>query len=161
MEIWNYLTVWSEIDSWHMTLRFVTIVTKVNPMILHERINSLLNEHGAYPYPQEESKLESILQNTREPSSYLYFHENSMNRIRKYNLSMSFGCANHFDTWKRVKWIKKRISWGRPNQNNSFVGCTIGAPSTTTCLSWISKAISVIITCSFAPTNKTICAFWG
>jgi len=48
-------------DSWVGETATFLIVTIVNPMILSTRIYPSLNEHSAHPYPQEESKLESIL----------------------------------------------------------------------------------------------------
>ena len=60
-------------------------------------------------------------------------------------------------TWKRMKWIKRRTHWGRLNQKNLLFGSTIGAPLTTVVLSWISSAISMIISSSLVPTTRSIC----
>lgn len=58
--------------------------------------------------------------------------------------------------WKRTKWIRKRISCGRPNQKRSSRGWTTGTPFITWPLSWIVNPIFVMITWSFVPTNRII-----
>lgn len=63
-------------------------------------------------------------------------------------------------TIKRTKWIRKRISCGRPNQNRSSRGWTTGTPFTTWPLSWIVNPIWVMITWSFVPTNRIICIIY-
>lgn len=61
------------------------------------------------------------------------------------------------NTWKSVKWMRNRSSFGRLNQKYLSPTCTRGIPWTTACLSWISRAIFVMIACNLVPTANTIC----
>ena len=60
-------------------------------------------------------------------------------------------------TWKRTKWIRKSMSFGRRNQKWSSVRLTWGTPLTTSPLSIIWLAMFVMMTCSFAPISRIIC----